>query len=183
MSISHKTSSNINHYYSTAPSSNTNINSNTHRRTRSPPPAPIPQTSNIPEPGEDTEDEENQKEYPILSTEQEFIQSIKKWVALDNQLRVLNVRVKEIRENRSTLTQQIHQYVEDNNLDYPSIEINDGELILCEKREYSSLSFTYIEQCLSKLIKEPSHVERILSALRENRDCYLVPDIRRSKRL
>ena len=175
---SHKTSSNINHYYSIAPS-----NSNIQRRTRSPPPAPIPQTSNIPEPGENTEDEENQKEYPILSTEQEFIQSIKKWVALDNQLRVLNVRVKESRENRNILTQQIHQYVEDNNLDYPSIEISDGELILCEKREYSSLSFTYIEQCLSKLIKEPSHVERILSALRENRECYLVPDIRRSKRL
>jgi len=160
-----------------------NSNSNTHRRTRSPPPTPTHQISNIPEPEEDTEDEENHKEYPILSTEQEFIQSIKKWVALDNQLRVLNVRVKEIRDNRNTLTQQIHQYVEDNNLDYPSIEISDGELILCEKREYSSLSFTYIEQCLSKLIKEPSHVERILSTLRENRDCYLVPDIRRSKRI
>ena len=175
---SHKTSSNINHYNSTAPF---HYNSNIHRRTRSPPP-PTPQTSNNLEP-EETENEENIKEYPILSTEQEFIQSIKKWVALDNQLRVLNVRVKESRENRNILTQQIHQYVEDNNLDYPSIEISDGELILCEKREYSSLSFTYIEQCLSKLIKEPSHVERIISTLRENRECYLVPDIRRSKRL
>lgn len=126
--------------------------------------------------GDDTE------EIPLLTTQEEFIHAIKKWVATDNQLRILNARTKEAREHRQLLTQQLHQYVEDNNLDYPSIEISDGELILCEKREYSSLTFSYIDQCLSKLIKEPAHVERIMSALRENRECYLVPDIRRSQR-
>ena len=128
------------------------------------------------------EDDDDVDEIPLLTTQEEFIQAIKKWVAIDNQLRVLNIRVKEARESRQMITQQIHQYVEDNNLDYPSIEISDGELILCEKREYSSLSFSYIDRCLSQLIKEPAHVERIMSVLRENRECYLVPDIRRSQR-
>jgi hypothetical protein len=159
------------------------------RRTRSPPP-PLPSSFS----NEETEDlgnfyqqnlpqnQEDIQEIPLLVTQEEFIQAIKKWVATDNQLRILNSRTKEAREHRQLLTQQIHQYVEDNNLDYPSIEISDGELILCEKREYSSLSFSYIDRCLSQLIKEPSHVERILNTLRENRECYLVPDIRRSQR-
>lgn len=172
-------------YYSTAPPT-------THsKRARSPPPpthyattdshedldkSPIaPYSSQI-------EEDDDIEEIPLLSTQEEFIQAIKKWVAVDNQLRILNARAKEARESRQLLTQQIHQYVEDNNLDYPSIEISDGELILCEKREYSSLSFSYIDRCLSQLIKEPAHVERILSVLRENRECYLVPDIRRSQR-
>jgi hypothetical protein len=128
------------------------------------------------------EEEEEIEEIPLLTTQEEFIQAIKKWVATDNQLRILNTRTKEAREQRQRLTQQLHQYVEDNNLEYPSIEISDGELILCEKREYSSLSFSYIDQCLSQLIKEPSHIERIMATLRENRECYLVPDIRRSQR-
>jgi hypothetical protein len=163
------------------------------KRSRSPPPSQHPHQSNQPinpqplllhedQDTDDTEDDTEYPEIPMLSTQEEFIQAIKKWVALDNQQRVLNVRVKEIRENRHLLTQQIHQYTEDKNLDYPSIEISDGELILCEKREYSSLSFSYIERCLSKLIQEPAHVERILQTLRDNRKCYLVPDIRRSKR-
>jgi hypothetical protein len=122
------------------------------------------------------------EEIPLLTTQEEFIHAIKKWVATDNQLRVLNARVKEAREHRNLITQQIHQYVEDRNLDYPSIEISDGELILCEKREYSSLTFSYIDKCLSQLIKEPAHVDRIMNVLRENRECYIVPDIRRSQR-
>lgn len=126
------------------------------------------------------EDEEETQEIPLLTTQEEFIQAIKKWVATDNQLRILNARTKEAREQRQLLTQQIHQYVDDNNLDYPSIEISDGELILCEKREYSSLTFSYIDRCLSQLLKEPAHVDRILSVLRENRECYIVPEIRRS---
>jgi len=159
------------------------------RTNRSPPPSQSQSQPINPQPllpqdldTEDTEDDTEYADIPALSTQEEFIQAIKKWVALDNQQRVLNARVKEIRENRHFLTQQIHQYAEDKNLDYPSIEIHDGELILCEKREYSSLSFSYIERCLSQLIQEPAHVERILQTLRDNRECYLVPDIRRSKR-
>jgi hypothetical protein len=164
------------------------------RRPKSPPPPLSQQPSHqqqqiYPQPhlsqNQDTDDTEDDTEYPeipALSSEEEFIQAVKKWVAFDNQLHILNVRIKEIRETRNTITQQIHQYAEDKNLDYPSIEISDGELILCEKREYSSLSFSYIERCLSKLIQEPAHIERILNALRENRKCYLIPDIRRSKR-
>ena len=171
------------HQYSTSP-----------RRTRSPPPpSNYQQTEDLddlshspsshPTHLQKEEDEDDDiQEIPLLTTQEEFIQAIKKWVAMDNQLRILNARAKESRESRNLLTQQIHQYVEDNNLDYPSIEISDGELILCEKREYSSLTFSYIDHCLSQLIKEPSHVERIMATLRENRECHLVPDIRRSQR-
>ena len=170
------------HQYSTAP-----------RRTRSPPPpSNYQQTEDLddfshspsshPTHLQKEEEDDDIQEIPLLTTQEEFIQAIKKWVAMDNQLRILNARAKESRESRNLLTQQIHQYVEDNNLDYPSIEISDGELILCEKREYSSLTFSYIDHCLSQLIKEPSHVERIMATLRENRECHLVPDIRRSQR-
>jgi len=147
------------------------------KRPKSPPPIQS-QTQNQ-NPNNDTESEEEEEEIPLITTQQEFIKAVKHWVSLDNQLRIFNERIREAREAKSILTQQIYQYTEDNNFTNPSIEISDGELIVCDKREYSSLSFSYIDKCLTKLIKEPVHVDKIIHALKENREQYVVPDIRR----
>jgi len=147
------------------------------KRPKSPPPIQS-QTQNQ-NPNNDTESEEEEEEIPLITTQQEFIKAVKHWVSLDNQLRIFNERIREARDAKSILTQQIYQYTEDNNFTNPSIEISDGELIVCDKREYSSLSFSYIDKCLTKLIKEPAHVDKIIHALKENREQYVVPDIRR----
>jgi hypothetical protein len=128
---------------------------------------------------DDDDTEEEEEEIPLITTQQEFIKAVKHWVSLDNQLRIFNERIRETREAKTILTQQIYQYTEDNNFTNPSIEISDGELIVCDKREYSSLSFSYIDKCLTKLIKDPAHVDRIIHALKENREQFVVPDIRR----
>jgi GTP-dependent phosphoenolpyruvate carboxykinase len=143
---------------------NTTINSNPPEHMKS-------QSDQIQEPEE--------QEIPALTTQQEFVKAVKNWVTLDNQLRIFNERIKEAREAKAILTQQIYQYSEDNNFQSPSIEISDGELVICDKREYSSLTFSYIDKCLTKLIKEPAHVDKILHYLKENRESYVVPDIRR----
>ena len=152
------------------------------KRPKSPPPIHSQtqnkrDTENNDDDNDDTESDE--EEIPLITTQQEFIKAVKHWVSLDNQLRIFNERIRESREAKSVLTQQIYQYTEDNNFTNPSIEISDGELIVCDKREYSSLSFSYIDKCLTKLIKDPAHVDRIIHALKENREQYVVPDIRR----
>ena len=124
-------------------------------------------------------EQEEEQEIPTLTTQQEFVTAVKNWVTLDNQLRIFNERIKEAREAKRILTQQIYQYSEDNNFQSPSVEISDGELVICDKREYSSLTFSYIDKCLTKLIKEPAHIDKILHYLKENRESYVVPDIRR----
>lgn len=150
------------------------------KRAKSPPPYPQTQDENKNVNIEDEEEEEEEmEEIPLLTTQQEFIKAVKNWVSLDNQLRIFNERIREAREAKTILTQQIHQYTEDHNFTNPSIEINDGELIICDKREYSSLSFSYIDKCLTKLIKDPAHVDRIIHYLKDNRENYVVPDIRR----
>jgi GTP-dependent phosphoenolpyruvate carboxykinase len=153
----------------------------TFKRPKSPPPIQS-QTQNKRDTennDDDNDDTESEEEIPLITTQQEFIKAVKHWVSLDNQLRIFNERIREARETKSILTQQIYQYTEDNNFTNPSIEISDGELIVCDKREYSSLSFSYIDKCLTKLIKDPAHVDKIIHTLKENREHYVVPDIRR----
>lgn len=157
-------------------------------RSKSPPPKPNPydekqgQEQGYEQAVENGEESDRNLEEENIETQDEFIHAINSWIAMDNQLRVLNAKVQDAKTRRQKLTNLIHRFSEDNGLEYPTIDAGlDGELILCEKREYSALSFSYIHKCLSHLITEPAHVDRIMHALREHREYFVVPDIRRSK--
>jgi hypothetical protein len=125
---------------------------------------------------------------PTPSTPQEivkkpnpsFSENVQKWVLIDNQLKRNHEQVSKLREYRTQLTKDIHQYIKNNHLENTSIGISDGELNLSEKRDYQPLTFTYVKTCLTTIIKDPSQVERIMVYLRENREIKTTPDIRRT---
>ena len=57
-----------------------------------------------------------------------FEEQIKKWVLVDNQLRILNDRIKKLREEKNTCEVAIMEQVELNKLDNTIINISDGNL-------------------------------------------------------
>ena len=70
-----------------------------------------------------------------------FEESIKSWVQIDNQVKMLQEKVKELRDKKSDIEFQIYNYAEDNNLQNAVIEISDGKLKFSEsKSTRSSLS-------------------------------------------
>jgi len=110
---------------------------------------------------------------------QEFSENVQKWVLIDDHLKKYNEHTRKLREYRATLNTQIHEFIHANHLEHVSIGISDGELKLSEKREYSPLTFTYIKSCLTTMIKDQGHVERIMAYLRDNREVKQVSEIRR----
>ena len=62
---------------------------------------------------------------------------------------------------------------------HTKIEISDGELKLYEKKEYSPLTFAYIQSCLANIINDESHVEFIIQYLKDHREIKTQTDIRR----
>jgi hypothetical protein len=113
------------------------------------------------------------------NTREEFIENIKKWVVADSQLKIVNEKTKKLREYKNNLTDSITKYIEDKNIKTTKIQISDGELRFYNKKEYSPLTFTYIEKCLAEIIPEQSHVEYIIEYLKENRETTNEMDIRR----
>ena len=91
----------------------------------------------------------------------EFSEKIKQWVTIDSQLKIIHEKTKEIRNKKSLLLEEISQYVLQNNIKNKTIEISDGNLKFYEKKEYSNLTFSYIEECLHKIILDKKHVEHI----------------------
>ena len=111
---------------------------------------------------------------------QEFSENVQKWVVIDNQLKKYNGHIRKLREYRTAINTQIHEYIKTNHLEHVSIGISDGELKLADKREYAPLTFTYIKSCLTTLIKDQSNVDRIIEYLRENREVKITSEIRRT---
>ena len=110
---------------------------------------------------------------------EDFISNVKKWTLLDTQLKIVNEKTKKMRELKNSLTSEICNYVNNNHLQ-KNIGINDGELRLYEKREYSPLSYSYIEECLRSIIQNPEHIEYIIQYLKDNREIKIIQDIKRT---
>jgi hypothetical protein len=109
-------------------------------------------------------------------------QYIQKWVIVDNQLKILQDKIKPLRELKCKLTSEIHNILQETNSTHKIIEIPNEELKLIDKKEYSSLTFGYIEECMHQLIPDPEQVVFVMNYLKEHRETKHVPDIRRCAR-
>jgi hypothetical protein len=83
-----------------------------------------------------------------------------------------------MREMKHTLSEDICKYMNENNLKNKKIGITNGELRMMEKKDYSPLSYGYIEQKLGEIISDKSHVEYIIQYLKDNREITVSQEIR-----
>lgn len=116
----------------------------------------------------------------VICTKQELIVNIQQWVLLDSQLKIVNEKTKKIRETKADLNQKICKYMDQNNLTQNKIGISDGELRIIEKKDYSPLSYTYVERCLAEIITDKKQVDYIIQYLKEKREITSSLDIKRT---
>ena len=111
-------------------------------------------------------------------TKAQLINDVQRWVLADTQLKQLNEKIKQMREVKSAANANIMLYMKQTNYN-GNIKISDGELRIYEKKEYSPLTYSYIEKCLAKIIPDETHVEYIIQYLKENREVTTNQDIKR----
>ena len=115
-----------------------------------------------------------------IQSKQELIEKLQKWVVLDSQLKIVKEKTKQMREMKSQLNSQICDYMNARNMAQNKINISDGELRIHEKKEYSSITFGYVERCLAELIKDKAQVNYIMQYLKDNREISTCSDIKRT---
>ena len=109
-----------------------------------------------------------------------FEDNIKEWVALDNQLKLYNDKIKQLRDKRTLVSDKILSVDNfETKLKNKTLEISDGKLKFVSTKISPSLSFKYVEDSLSKMIKNERQVEQIMRYLKENREIKIVPEIKR----
>ena len=112
------------------------------------------------------------------NSQKQFVENVKKWVLCDQQLKLIKEKSDKIRDTKHVLGSAICTYMDENNLSQNEIEITDGKLKIYEKKEYSPLTFSYIEQSLAKIIPDKSHVQFIIQYLKDNREIKTTTDLK-----
>ena len=108
-----------------------------------------------------------------------FESQIQQWVSLDNQLKTLNEKTRELREKRNNLEDEITKYASSNNLSTTTVKISDGKLRFANTRVPEPLTFKYLERVLGEVIKNENQVKQIMEHIRQKREIKVVPEIKR----
>ena len=108
-----------------------------------------------------------------------FEQNIQQWVSIDNQLKIYNDKIRELREKRSGITETIMEQATDKNLAKSVIQISDGKLKITESRVPEPLTYKYLEKCLSEIIKSEDQVTQIMDYIKKKREIKVVSEIKR----
>ena len=108
-----------------------------------------------------------------------FESQIQQWVSLDNQLKQINEKTKELREKRNNLEQNITTYANNNNLSNAIVQISDGKIKFTNTKVAEPLTFKYLEKSLGEVIKNETQVKTIMEYIKQKRNVKVVPEIKR----
>ena len=108
-----------------------------------------------------------------------FEQQIKEWVHIDNQIKLLNEKMKTLREQKLSLNENIISYASKNNILNANIQISDGKLKITNTKIQTPLSFKYLENCLGSIIRNENQVKQIMEYIKSNREIKTVSEIKR----
>jgi len=108
-----------------------------------------------------------------------FEGQIQQWVSIDNQLKQLYEKTKDLREKRNILEQNITTYASSNNLSNSAVQISDGRLKFTNTKIPEPLTFKYLEKTLGEVIKNEAQVKLIMEHIKQKRSIRVVPEIKR----
>ena len=108
-----------------------------------------------------------------------FEENIKHWVALDNQLRILQDKSKEIREQKNVLSDGIMAHVADNSMESTTVRISDGRLRFVETNQTSPLTLKFVQDCLLKCIQDEASVSKIMTYIKSQRETKVKTEVKR----
>ena len=102
---------------------------------------------------------------------------IKRWNALDEKSKELNIQQRELRNEKNVLNDKICQFMKQRN--GSQITIGDSQIKMIEKKDYSPLTFTYVEDCLKTIINSDDNLKYIMKTLKDNRQIKVSNELKK----
>jgi hypothetical protein len=115
----------------------------------------------------------------IMSQTNNFEQQLQQWVTVDNQIKVLNDKLKELRDKKTALNTNITNYAEKNNLMNTAMRFGDEKIKFSTSKVQQPVTLTYLEKCLKDVIKNESQATQIFEYIKNNRETKINSEIKR----
>jgi len=108
-----------------------------------------------------------------------FQVEIKEWVNLDSQSKLLNEKLKDVRHRKNEISDNIFEFVQDNNLSSSTIKISDGRLKFAQSKQTAPITLGFLETCLMELFNTEEKVGEIMDYIKSKRDFKYSSEIKR----
>ena len=108
-----------------------------------------------------------------------FENNIQNWIIYDNKIKQMNGELNQLRNSRKDLGTTILQHVTTERLDNATVNISDGNLRFINTKNYSPLTYKYLQTCLMDYFKNEKIVSEFILYMKENRNDQYNLDIKR----
>ena len=108
-----------------------------------------------------------------------FEKQLHQWVLIDNQMKIVNEKVKELRNAKQTLSQEIMKTVDMNRLSQKTYSINNEKIKFIHTNVSQPITLKYLETCLKDIIPNESQRNQILNYIKQKREIKSQFEIKR----
>ena len=115
-----------------------------------------------------------------LILREQFTDHVKNYVVYDSQLKKIQEKTQEIRAKREQASRQIVQFLQTTGNAHKKISVHDSDLKIVEKKDYSPLTFSFLEEHLGKIIPDANQVQRVIEFLKQQRQIKVSTIIKRT---
>jgi len=108
-----------------------------------------------------------------------FEKTIEEWTAVETKLHELNEQIKELRVQRTELDKRITAYADERGT--RAFKYGETKIKIAEVNVPETLTFKYLDKCLSSIIKSETQVQQIITYIRNNREIKHTSRVERMK--
>ncbi len=112
-----------------------------------------------------------------METKEQLVESIKEWLSIDEEMKILRKEIKERQERKKDLTQNLVEVMKSNEID--AFDINEGKLIYSKRKTKQPLSKKLLLSSLQTLFNDPGEAQKVAEHILESREEKIKEIIRR----
>jgi len=105
--------------------------------------------------------------------------NIKKWVLLDNDIKALTEKIKQLKHDKNSYNANILDYISRNDLDNVTIKISDGKLKFIDVNCAQPLTYKFIYECLCKYFEDNETIVNVIKFIKSERVIKTTKEIKR----
>ena len=103
--------------------------------------------------------------------------AIKHWDMLDEKCKILNTQQRELRNEKQVFNNKICQFLKEQK--GSQITIGETQIKMSSRKDYSPLTFTYIEDCLKTIITSDTDLKYIMNTLKNKRQIKITNELKK----
>ena len=110
----------------------------------------------------------------------QFTNGMKQWIQMDMKIAELFKSIREIREKKKAVEEQLVNYMASNELTNTSIKLLNQKVSYTQETSYSSLSFKFLDSVLLEYFKnDQDKVDEIILFIRDRRSKKMSTGLKR----